>query len=420
MKVAYSRIVQLIHKKPSLNWGWKRMRVFYLTGPADIVSDYRAWANPRGSTASFGAGIFIEQFFQFCKEIDARGHIVSTASGTNAALGPFVLEYRNPNVAELAGLRYHIRMICYMIGIINSIIKFKPDLVLVAVADPYWFTFYTLYFSRVTFVPFFHCALWPRLKAFDELSFAQRTLLRLTGSFLRTRCKAILSITDVLKNQLSTIVGSRGPKIVQFRPIYEPDLFKDVAPPDWEKRPFRVLFAGNVSRPKGIYSIIEVAKRLINSNADEFVFDVCGTGEELPTLRKLVEQEQLTNVFLHGQCDRPTLKSLYSRSHVIMVPTTRDFPEGFNRVSIESILCGRPVIASTAVIEPAISSAAIKIDPNDIDGFHSAVIRLRNDRNYYENLCKSALQIQGQFFDKGASWENGLRRIISAHLWLDQ
>jgi glycogen(starch) synthase len=386
----------------------KKLRILYLTGPADIVGDYHAWKNP-SVAPTFGGGVFMEQFFQYCEVVDAGDVLlISTASGKDAVIGRFSLEYRNPNTGKLSGARYHLRMVRYMTGILKEVVAFKPDVFIIGVADAYWFTLSATSFLQFRLVPFFHCTLWPRLKSFDDLTFVQRTLLRLTGLYLRANCKAVLSITDVIEEQMARITGPRGPKVVPFRPIYDAKLFADIRPPDRTKPVFRVMFVGRVTRDKGIYTLLNIARKL---KREPVAFDICGAGE-VQELNDIAKGEGLA-LTAHGVCDRSTLKTLYSESHAIIVPTSRDFPEGFNRVSIEAVICGRPVIVSTAVIEPPISSAAIVIDPDDVGAYCDAIRKLVSDQSFYERKVQAASAMREQFFDPAFGWEAGLNSILA-------
>src|SRR4029079_446467 len=161
-----------------------RYRIYYLAGAADIASDYKTWVEKSSHATSFGGGVFMEQFFQFCYELEADAQLVSTADGTSLHADHFILDYRNPNTRSLSGFRYHAKLITYMLGIIVSIIRFRPNLLLIGVAERYWFLFYIFYFTKIKIVPFFHCTLWPRMNSFEQLTLAQRILYRLTGLFL--------------------------------------------------------------------------------------------------------------------------------------------------------------------------------------------------------------------------------------------
>jgi len=389
-------------------------RIFHLAGPADITGDYDTWIKKDLDATSFGGGVFIEQFFQFCKERGTRAYLISTASGLSSCNGQFILEYRNPNTRQLKGIRYHLRMLRFMSGVIITIARFRPNILLITMGDHYLFLLYVLYFTKMAIVPFLHCTLWPRMKKHSELTIARRMLLRLTGQFLRSRSEGVLAISDVISSQLNDITSRRPPRTVRFRPIYERGLFQNMSPPVWDSSPFRVLFVGRVTTDKGIHTLLDVARLVRVQPSSNTIFDVCGTGDEFDAVQSTIAHEHLTEIQLHGHCSREQLHSLYSRCHAVIIPTTANFPEGFNRVSIEAVLCGRPSIVSTAALEPEIASAVIEVSPNDIKGFADAIKSLRENRDVYERLRLNALRLQDLFYDKTRGWEVGLLSIIKA------
>jgi glycogen synthase len=390
----------------------KPLRIYWLAGPSDFANDYKTWKNQSGNATSFGGGVFVEQFYHFCHEMNADAHILSTTSGENFCAERVAVEYRPDADPGVAGWRYHLRLVGFMFAVIISIFRFQPDVVLLNVADRFWFLLYIFYFSKIKMVPFYHMCHWARLQSFNELTLVQRLQLRLTGHFLRHRCPAALTISDAITPQLDQITAAHSPKIVRFVPVYDRALFKDIHPPNWHNTPFRVLFVGRVSTDKGVYDLLETARVLRKRNRDNIIFDICGTGDEIENVRKLIKREGIKDVNLHGQCDRKTLQELYSQCHVVIIPTSRDFAEGFNRVSIEAVLCGRPVIISSAAIETDTARAAIEVTPGDIEGYANAVAHLQDDGNFYQTLCSAAVDLQHLFYDRKRGWEHGLRAIL--------
>lgn len=157
---------------------------------------------------------------------------------------------------------------------------------------------------------------------------------------------------------------------------------------------FSSSVVGRVTTDKGIHTLLDVARLVRSQPSSRTFFDVCGTGDEFDAVQSVIAHEQLAEIQLHGHCSREQLHSLYSRCHVVIIPTTANFPEGFNRVSIEAVLCGRPSIISTAALEPEIASAVIEVSPYDINGFADAIRILRENREVYERLRLSALRLQ--------------------------
>jgi glycosyltransferase involved in cell wall biosynthesis len=109
------------------------------------------------------------------------------------------------------------------------------------------------------------------------------------------------------------------------------------------------------------------------------------------------------------------LLGLWSRSHAAVVPTTRDFVEGFNQVVIEAILSGRPVV--TSEVCPALDYArpcAIEVPPEDVDAYAQAILTLVDDTATYERLRGNCRNVGMQFLDESKSFGAAVRRVLTA------
>jgi glycosyltransferase involved in cell wall biosynthesis len=107
------------------------------------------------------------------------------------------------------------------------------------------------------------------------------------------------------------------------------------------------------------------------------------------------------------------MKEELRMAHVLIVPTTTDFIEGFNQVVVEGVLAGRPVITSS--ICPALSyvrDAVVEVAPDDVQGYGDAIVRLREDRGLYEEKRLACLAYQPQFYDLKQSWAAALESVL--------
>src|SRR6185503_9776339 len=99
------------------------------------------------------------------------------------------------------------------------------------------------------------------------------------------------------------------------------------------------------------------------------------------------------------------MRRMFSEAHVVIVPTTTDFLEGFNQVVAEGVLSGRPVITSSVC--PALDyvrEAVIEVAPDDVKGYGDAILKLREDAAFYEAKAAACRQAQAQFYDPARSW----------------
>jgi glycosyltransferase involved in cell wall biosynthesis len=99
-----------------------------------------------------------------------------------------------------------------------------------------------------------------------------------------------------------------------------------------------VLFAGRLVPQKGVAYLLK-AFRLVGGKARLLV---CGTGPDLPNLRKLAETLGISeSVTFLGECD--SMSDLYRSASVVVVPSV--WPEPFGLVGPEAMAHGVPVVA---------------------------------------------------------------------------
>src|SRR5207237_5233242 len=140
-------------------------------------------------------------------------------------------------------------------------------------------------------------------------------------------------------------------------------------------------------------------------------FDLCGSGTAMPELRKRAEAAGVAERFrCHGHQSRAFMRDMFARAHVVIVPTTSDFIEGFNQVVAEGVLSGRPVITSDVC--PALDyvrDAVVEVPPDDVQGYYDAILKLCDDLPFYQAKTAACYAAQGQFYDPEKSWATTLR-----------
>jgi glycosyltransferase involved in cell wall biosynthesis len=202
---------------------------------------------------------------------------------------------------------------------------------------------------------------------------------------------------------------------VPFVPQYRRDWLDGIGAPDPDRRPFRVLFAGRVEPEKGVFDLIAIAKQFRAEGRTDVAFDVCGDGSALDELRARARHEKLEDVVgCHGHCNRDVMRQMLSQSHAVIVPTTTVIGEGMNKVVVEGVLAGRPVVTSSVC--PAVEyvdGAAVQVPPEDVAAYADAIRRLCDDRAAYDEHRRQCRLTAEQFYDARLGWGAGLRRILS-------
>lgn len=392
----------------------KPTRIIFAAGPGDVVGTYRHWKvgfdDPSQVSLTYSG-----QFFDLCREIGARSHVISSCARRDLLIdGDFTIEHRPRPWPNARGIFYHLVTIWAGLRFVVAALRFRADVAVVAEGTSHWFVLSLLALRGVRVIPSLFCTLWPK---FQEPKRFQQLINRLNGRFFRRRATAILSASEDIDKQVRRVTGDGGPAILRFLPTYRPDTFAAISPPPAEGGPFRVLFAGRVERDKGVFDLLEVARRLRDRGQSGIVFDLCGSGSALEALREAVKEAGLEEIFqVHGYCLRDRMQSMISRSHALIVPTTTDFIEGFNQVVVEGILAGRPVI--TSAVCPAIEyvrAAVIEVEPGRIDGYAEAIVKLATDPELYRDKQAACAVLQPQFYRSETGWGAALGHALPAH-----
>ena len=175
-----------------------------------------------------------------------------------------------------------------------------------------------------------------------------------------------------------------------------------------------MLFAGRIERNKGVFDLLEIAKRFDTNGQRAISFDLCGEGSALPELRQRAAELSLSDRFrCHGHCDRATMRMKFEQSHIVVVPTTGDFVEGFNQVVAEAVLAGRPVV--TSEVCPALTyvrDAIVEVPVDDVQAYGDAILKLQQDESFYESKRVACTAAQEQFYDMSRSWMHALQQAL--------
>ncbi len=143
---------------------------------------------------------------------------------------------------------------------------------------------------------------------------------------------------------------------------------------------FSVLFIGRLIPQKGALLLAKVAQDLPDI---DFVF--VGNGPDFSRLKKI--SQKTDNIHLVGNVPYHSLHQYYQRADVFCIPSL--YEEGWGRVIMEAISCGKPVIASNlgAIPEVVDSTVAILVKPT-LSQLKHAIQLLHQDRKLYHQMQK--------------------------------
>jgi glycogen(starch) synthase len=387
--------------------------LFYAAGPGDVVKTFQAWQAGHDDDHQV-AVTYSSQFFEVCRELGAKGVVVS--SNPRVALlriGQFHIENR-PKGQPQTGVRYHLQQLRYVRGLMNTAVSEGADMVVAAESTGHLFTLPWFSPATLALVPTIHCTLWPKYR---KLDLRQKILNFLSKPFLARRALATLVISEDVRRQLHLLGGDSLRPVYRFRPYYRRDTFAGIAPPSRGEKNFHILFAGRLEENKGVFDLLDICRRLKPEVQGRVIWHLAGDGSCDEQLRVAVKRLGLEERFIiHGYCHREKMMRLIGQSHAFIVPTTKAFEEGFNKVVAEAVLCSRPVI--TSAVCPAVDdvrAALVEVAPDDRQDYCRAVERLVEDIDFYQSRQAACQGLQQQFYDPANSWRMQLKTIVAAY-----
>jgi glycosyltransferase involved in cell wall biosynthesis len=384
----------------------------YAAGPGDIIGTWRHWKENRDDPGQV-AMTYSGQFYDVCKQLGAQGYaIASHPRHETVGDDQFRVEHRPiPFAKSSSALKYHLGQLISAFQMSWRAFRYRADALVICDGTCHWFPLRLLPMLGIQVIPTIHCMLW--LKSHPPTGRLKRFIARLDRAFWRRSAKAILSASTDITEQIDQTTGNNHRPVIPFLPTYRPDTF-EAAPPPESRTPFRVLFAGRIERYKGVFDLLEIARQFSSAGRTSIEFDLCGTGSDIDALRQQIADAGLTQTFrAHGHCDRTKMRQLFRDCHVLIVPTTTDFAEGFNQVVVEGVLAGRPVITSS--ICPAldyVQDAVVEVPPDNVPAYHDAILRLHDDQTLYEQKRAASVALQSQFYDPSRGWAQALLKSL--------
>jgi glycogen(starch) synthase len=388
-------------------------RIFNSAGPGDVITAHGFWKRkehcPTEVTLTYSS-----QLEQFCEDIGAEAYIVSYHPRKEFLKdGAITLEHRPRPFPGAEGVMYHLAAILYGLGLLATAVRFRADVAVIDSGSTYYFVTTLFRLMGIRVIPVLYNTLWPN--GFPPTGRIPRAILKLDSFYYRYVPTAILGISPECTRHVEQITRGRHAPLYQIRAQFPREYFEQIpAPPPFDQRPFQIMFIGRVNRIKGVFDILEMAQKVEARAPGQVRWEICGSGPDLEELERRCSEMKLQSIVsIRGWTSLSDLREVYARSHAAIVPTRSSFGEGLAMTAVEAILAGRPVITNPVV--PALEilrPACVAGRTNDVDSHVEGVMKLIDDREYYESLRRACPELREPFYDREQGLTAVLKRVI--------
>jgi glycosyltransferase involved in cell wall biosynthesis len=383
-------------------------RILCANGPGNTIQHWSEdQHDPRAVT-------FLNQFKVFCWDIDAEAYTVAYHSDKAICCdGRFTLEHRPKPMPGSTGIRYHLAQALYALSLFFTAVRFRADAAVLDSGTSQYFMLSIFKLAGIKIVVILHNTLWPT--GFAPTAGIARVIATLDSLFFRWIPVGIIGVSPECIRQVEQLTSGKHRPIYQIRAQFRREYFQAIPRSrSLNQQPFRILYMGRIIRYKGVFDILDMAKRIEAQRSGQVHWEIHGDGPDSEQLARLQAEMGLRHVVsIYGWTPAESAQEAYARSHVSIVPTRSNFCEGLTMAAIESVLAGRPVI--TSPVNPALEvlrPACVEARTDDVDSYVQAILGLIDDPNGYGTLCKACPQIQEQFYDPDKGLNAALKTIL--------
>ena len=228
------------------------------------------------------------------------------------------------------------------------------------------------------------------------------------------KCKRIITVSKFEKNNIIQKLGLPDKQIAMiyngyndwFRPMDDED---SVFAKYMEERGY-LFFLGNTDPKKNTERTLvayskylersTVKRKLLMADLDRQYLDDIISRNHIENIRQMIE--------MPGYIVNSDLPYVYSGAFAFLYTSLR---ESFGIPLLEAMACGTPVVTSNTSSMPEIAGEdAILINPESADDICEQLLRLENDKVFYEQQVKVGLQRSTLF-----SWRNTAEQLLELY-----
>lgn len=244
-------------------------------------------------------------------------------------------------------------------------------------------------------------------------NFFGRCRLRLDHAVIR-RARAVLCNGRFLTSQAEA-VGVAPDRLSTFFAVFTPD--PGTPPPaDIPPAPY-ILFAGRMVEDKGVFELLEAAEPILNDHA-ALRLVLAGDGPVLEPLRDEIRKRGLEGkALLPGKVDYDRMLHLFRGCIFTVAPTRPELNEGRSKAVVESLVCGKPVIATdmpTFRQDVRPDANGLFFPPKDVAALESAIRSLVEDESLLARLTMEAVRSGPEAASPGRTYFQVLHAALAS------
>jgi starch synthase len=160
-----------------------------------------------------------------------------------------------------------------------------------------------------------------------------------------------------------------------------------------------ILFVGRINRGKGVYDLVYAAKKLLDDSqlaGMSIKFLLVGSGRAQRRVRKLARRLGIAPALkMVDNLEYDLMPRMHNLADIFVLPSiaSRWWQEQFGMVLIESMACGKAVVATTSgSIPEVVGDAGLLVQPNDPFSLAEAIKELILNQELREELGKKGRQ----------------------------
>jgi glycogen synthase len=296
------------------------------------------------------------------------------------------------------------------VNLLVTAVRFKASAAVINSGTTHYFVMSLFRLVGMKVVIVLHNTLWP--SGFPPTRPVPKLIAHLDGLFFRWGATATLGVSPACIRQVDQLTRGRHGPLYQIRSQFRSEYFENIPPPPpHAQKPFRIMYVGAVVRDKGVFDILQMARKVEARAPGRVQWELCGSGPDLVELRRQHGEMGLGPIVsIRGWTSPQELRDVHAKSHISIVPTRSGFEEGMAKTVIEAILSGRPVITNPVV--PALEvlrPACMEARTDDVDSYVEAILKLVSDQERYRQLCEACPDLQKQFYDG----KQGIRAVLT-------